>query len=442
VGFWDFLPWNNDKPKAQPAPKPAASKPAPEIRQGSQPSKPQYTVDDLFVKNWYGTETRKSGTGYQKSAEELLLPKSAQTFQPKAAEVKPFNMTPHLSSALSKAGWAVPTAANPDPGMAMLETELDSANARQLAEFSYGLDEGEAARIIDTYGSQNPGKALDAKNVRIESRANQAVPLTQDAYDKLSAEQRKAVDFNTLLVDAREKDLMLGPKDNSAVPDELKTYNERAEKIFGKGGGSEAYAPNTLKLLEDIDFKAVGQDLDEFLSLERTVTSDQLKGWTGEGGAAQRKNSAGYADAGEFGTIRSAENQAKVTADAIAKAGALIEKTLAETRLGGGVNDFLAHKAGEAPAPGWAGPSFSRPTQAEADWDEVLRGAFGHLADPNTKNLDTFWGGVQEYGYDEAQVDEIFSYIDARTRDLARSGKTAGGRTPQEIRALAGLEAL
>jgi hypothetical protein len=447
VGFWDWLPWNDDKPKA--APKPAAPKPTPEIRQAPpQQSKPRYTTEDLLPKNWYGTETRKPGTGYQKSAEELLLPKSAQTPQ-QVQQVKPFNMSPHLSSALSRSGWVVPTTAAPDPGLAMLETELDSANARELARFSYGLDEGEAARITDAYGSQNGNKTLDAKNVRVQSRATQAVPLTQDAYDKLTPEQRKAVDFNTLLVDAREKDLMLGPKGNSPVPDELKSYNQRAEKVFGKGGGSEAYAPNTLKLLEEIDFKAVGQDLDEFLSLERTVTADQLKGWTGQGGAAQRKSADGYTDAGEFGTIRSAENQAKVTADAIAKAGALIEKTLSQGDIGVDVNDFLNHRAGGPSKIGWADPSSAAfPDQAQADQNKTYWKILNMLADPSVESADTFWGVMRDLEYDEKQIDDVFKYIDQRTRDMAVSGKNpyatpdGAARSPQEIRALVGLGGL
>lgn len=456
MGFWDWLPWNDDKPKAEPKPapkptsKPSSSGPqnAAEYRRESGRSQP------FGGKDYSAARPQSVGTGYLSSSSKpktqgqgsfrngvyhppALLPKTpTQSNRPA--------LSPQLSEALSRYGWTVPTTEAADPGLELLETELDAANTRKLAEFSYGLDEGEAARIIDAYGSQNPGKSFKTENVRIRSKATEAVPLTQAAYDKLTPEQRKAVDFNTLLVDAREKDLMLGPKGNSPVPDELKSYNERAEKVFGKGGGSEAYAPNTLKLLEDIDFRAVGQDLDEFLSLQHTVTSDQLKGWTGQGGAVQRKDLNSYQDANEFGTIRSAENQSKVTADAIAKAGALIEKTLAETRLGGGnVNDFLAARAGQEAPIGWNPEGVLRADPAAQEQEEIYKGAFGMLSDPKVTDLNQFWSGMESLGYNEQQIDEVFRYIDLRTRDQLKTGKTPpGSRSPQEIRALAGLEAL
>jgi len=100
--------------------------------------------------------------------------------------------------------------------------------------------------------------------------------MTWDDYMALSDRGRAAVDFNTMLVQARERDLN---QQESYDPSkkERKLYNHDVKQAFGKDGGSETYAPATMALLEKIDFKDKTEDLDNFLGLKAAITARDLK---------------------------------------------------------------------------------------------------------------------------------------------------------------------
>jgi hypothetical protein len=137
---------------------------------------------------------------------------------------------------------------------------------RQLLDYEYELSAPELQRVRQ----ENP-----AARGTIKVTDNTATPLSWEEYDKLSGDQRAAVDFNTLLVQAREIDLKTDPKWYSDA--DKAQYAKDVEAIFGPMGGSDTLGVKTVELLKKIDFKAVGQDLDEFLSLERAVSAKELK---------------------------------------------------------------------------------------------------------------------------------------------------------------------
>lgn len=99
--------------------------------------------------------------------------------------------------------------------------------------------------------------------------------MTWEDYSALTDRQKSAIDFNTELVQAREKDRQI--KDPDAVPEQQrKTYENAVEEMFGTESGSDIYAPETLALLESIDYKPVDTDLDDFLNLKAAITEKDL----------------------------------------------------------------------------------------------------------------------------------------------------------------------
>jgi hypothetical protein len=361
------------------------------------------------------------------------------------ATLRPFTASSSIDSLLAGGGWQVPTRQE-QAGPMVSDTELDMANARELREFEYGLTQGELDRVTHLYGGKEGyrGSPLKAEETKISSGRITSAPMTWAAYDALTPEQRKAVDYNTLIIEAREKDLM---RQTPATDQEKADAKARAEKIFGQGGGSETYAPNTLKLLEDIDFKAVGQDLDEFLSLERTIGADQLKSWKPTGFEKTEQRSSAkeqYQDLHEYANVRSAENQKAITLDAINKAGALIQKATTELGtltpdFGSFVNRRFSDNPGD-PRPGWAPNDYEFADSALGQKDKYFRSTIDYLSDPSVGNLDEFWNGLRSSNFTEQDTDELFSYIDEWTRWAASTGKTVEGRrSPQDIRKLAGL---
>jgi hypothetical protein len=114
---------------------------------------------------------------------------------------------------------------------------------------------------------------------RREDKPAVAKELTWERYNDLPALQRAAVDFNTLLVQAREKDLK---NQDSYDPSkqEKRRYDRKTEKMFGEDGTSEIYAPETFGLLQQLEFEPEKNvDLDEFLSLKAAVSAKDLKGF-------------------------------------------------------------------------------------------------------------------------------------------------------------------
>jgi hypothetical protein len=98
--------------------------------------------------------------------------------------------------------------------------------------------------------------------------------LTWEEYNALTPEEQDIADLNKLLVRSREADLT---RDRKLKPAQMAQYTADVAAIFGPDGGSKVVAPKTVDLLKSIDFKGVGQDLDDFLSLNKGITVDEVK---------------------------------------------------------------------------------------------------------------------------------------------------------------------
>lgn len=101
--------------------------------------------------------------------------------------------------------------------------------------------------------------------------------MSQEEYDALTPLQRAAVDFNTNLVGAVRKDRKLEDV-YDPTKDQQAAYKVAIDNMFpGPGGGSKQYAPETMAVLQQIDFTDTAGDLDDFLNLDAAVKAKDLK---------------------------------------------------------------------------------------------------------------------------------------------------------------------
>ncbi len=107
--------------------------------------------------------------------------------------------------------------------------------------------------------------------------AKQVDQMTPEEYAALPPLQRAAVDFNGLLVQAVRKDRH-NQDEYKPTPQQREVYDLSVEKIFGKNGGSTMYAPETLGLLRQLDFKDSAASLDDFLGLKAAIGEEDLAG--------------------------------------------------------------------------------------------------------------------------------------------------------------------
>lgn len=108
-------------------------------------------------------------------------------------------------------------------------------------------------------------------------RARKAKEMSWDDYLGLTDKARAAVDFNTMLIQARQKDLRSDYEPNDA---QREVYDKAVERMFGDEGTSETFAPETLALLNDIGFEKTDakrfDDLDDFLGLSAALSAKDL----------------------------------------------------------------------------------------------------------------------------------------------------------------------
>jgi hypothetical protein len=446
------------------APKPSQSFPG----VGSQPSWHK-AVGAPTPKPWTPSPTGTGSNGVPKAVNQAMGPEfetAVKTLsKPTAAEYQ-------IMSAL---GWQMPEDAAPSVVASPYKTE----DPRDLVAYSYMPEKEEVLRIQEVYkgmpgftapdekitenapppmfGSQGvlPQEAK-LKETPVATELQQA-SLSWEEYDKLSEDQRKAVDFNTLLVRAREQDLS---NSQAFTPDQRKMYDTEVQGMFGESGGSETYAPNTVALLKQIDFKAVGQDLDEYLSLERAFTADEIKGFKIEGMPELKQMGEGgtnYEGARQRTNVEAAEVAAVTkSADAISKAmqdaTAVLDTFYATMEQGrlpimdtlGGKPLALSGAPGEQVGFPLTGQTYTVGDEAS----EKAKFFSDNYAAAAAGQMDQVWESIRVAGLNDAEQQELFSYFDTRSAQEARWGRPTGSlvdtesvtyQKPDEIRAALGL---
>jgi hypothetical protein len=352
-------------------------------------------------------------------------------------DIPKWNAPDEQKAALAAAGMNYGQAAPEKPEPLAL---VDMKSANPLTEHTYQISDRDWSAI-----QRSNGQWVDpAKNPAPEIRTgwDMSAPMTADAFAALSEDQRRAVEFNTLLLDAREQDLKTQQALTGA---DLEQYNKDVDIIFGMGGGSNVVAPNTVKMLKGLGMELQGQDLDDFLSGEAAVQLNELLEFqlpqtpnmiikpTGQTGMNQ--------DLVDFAYGRSAENRDRVTAVAIRKAGELIDAAL---------------KRQDIQQPDWVGTVWEglgiqkdKPVGWNSDrtqddplfqQEQFYQGAYNYLRNPANADLNGFWNSVKSAGLNEQEIDELFKYVDTRAQWEKRTGFTAeGARVGDDVRTFAGL---
>jgi hypothetical protein len=449
VGFFDWIKdrFDGDKPAPAPAqPKvlgPTVPKAAPFPGLDAQPSWAR-TAGAPAPKTWTPAATGNAPSGVPRAISQAMGPTFESSLQSLS---KP---TPAEYQIMSALGWKMPEGAAPQPEDAGYKTE----DPRDLVAFTYMPEKEEVQRIEEVYRGmpgytapdessrkKNPPPMFGSQGVLPQepelketpvTTEYQSAALTWDEYDRLSDDQRKAVDFNTLLVRAREADLSVS---HATDETQRKTYETDVKAIFGEQGGSEKYAPNTVALLKQIDFTAVGQDLDEYLSLERAFTADEVKKFSLEDVPELKQLGQGgvnYEGARQRTNVEAAEVTAVTkSADAIAKAmtdaNVVLDSfyaTMEQARLP--ITGTYGGKALTVETPELGFPvkgqtyDLTDETQAKAAFftDAYALAASGQM--------DRVWEQLSKHGATDADVQELFSYLDTRSQQEQRWGRPEG----------------
>jgi hypothetical protein len=183
---------------------------------------------------------------------------------------------------LQDLGWQTPGLEKPANAKADDTFNYQDKKIQQGQAFDYGLDAQQIKNLEDLYRDTpgfKPPDADTATSIRVMAEQNELAPVTWKQWDKMTPDQQQAATWNSQLWKASQRDIKLAGKRSTQGwdPERQQQYDDRVTAIFGEGGGSEIRAINTLKLLEEINFTAVGQDLDEYLSGERLITAEEMK---------------------------------------------------------------------------------------------------------------------------------------------------------------------
>lgn len=101
--------------------------------------------------------------------------------------------------------------------------------------------------------------------------------LSWDEYDALSPRQRAAIDANTALYGAASSD-----RENRSTANVDQSYQDDVVALFGEARSRAYSAPETVRVLQELGMKPMG-DLNDYLSLGALATTDDVaKLGTGE----------------------------------------------------------------------------------------------------------------------------------------------------------------
>ena len=158
----------------------------------------------------------------------------------------------------------------------------DGGEPEPMITGTQAVDTAAAAESMAARAKREMALSTNARPAKGEPAQGQPVgkvkPLTWEEYEALSPRARAAVDFNTMLVAAVNKD-----KSNQDTYEKTANKQERAQyevgvqEMFGDQRGSDLYAPETMAVLQQIKFRDAEADLDDFLGLKAAITTDDLK---------------------------------------------------------------------------------------------------------------------------------------------------------------------
>jgi len=324
---------------------------------------------------------------------------------------------------LNLEGEPAATQFRPGPAQAVDEARIDLATkARALREQAIGAN---------VQGPVAPNKPQGVGVGDIDK-------LSWAEYNALPEKQKAAVDFNTMLVQAVRKDRAnVSTYDPNAQ--QQATYDATVQRMFGEDHGSQMFAPETLSVLKQIDFKDHTADLDDFLHLNAAITTDDLRHIKDIEGPIAYEAQANPAQLDRYQLTKVlAENTADLE-DALAKGNQTLRSVSPEalaarnpivTRLGG------TPVGAKMTGPGWGDDPRS----------VFFRNSFEALSQPQyAAQKDKILAAINSQ-LAPGDYDLFMNYADQRARDaelynLPLSGNTATKHyTPDQFRQMLGLE--
>jgi len=113
--------------------------------------------------------------------------------------------------------------------------------------------------------------------------------LSNEEWAQLDPEQQQGIIANYALYEAslRDKEQAISFTDDTVDKD----YEKQVEAIFGEKGGSKYYAPETVRVLNELGYTDVdNNDLDNFLNGSAIMSYEDILGQTPEGEGTGRKS--------------------------------------------------------------------------------------------------------------------------------------------------------
>jgi hypothetical protein len=314
---------------------------------------------------------------------------------------------------------------------------------REAQGYGRGLTYGLATQ--DKILAQLEGRTVEEKP-EPKPKAKRTYEMTWEDYQALSEDQRAAVDFNTLLVGAREKDLNT---DYQETPQQRATYEKAVERMFGEDGGSETYAPETMAVLRQVDYENQDEDLDNFLGLKTAITVKELQDFRFDTPLEVKPPQVDTYDAKRAlglpipaaGPEQPLASGADALAASMAKANQLLQTFQDSAAMNR--NEDLRFFGGLLNDPKMS-PGFGQPEpDGSPNIHTFFQEAYDNLAIKGA-DVDATWNTITSTLRPD-EVQQFMQYADIRSGQAENYGlelgESKGLRTPEEFRKLLGLEA-
>lgn len=371
--------------------------------------------------------------------------------------------------------WLVDEAVKNASPTAEAQKKFEYRKISDLQPYKYELSRSQIDSLKDLYanreGYRNPDKVdPDSAVSKVQKTQVEEAELTWDAYDALTPDQRKAVDFTGMLVEAREKDLEL-PLPSPITAEKREEYDAKVADMFGEDGGSKTFAPHVVDLLSQIDFKAVGADLDEFLSLERGFSPKDLKNFSivdkeiVQGVAApdetqmlrannpympKDETATGFKYS-NFEELQSPENQLAIQSALAGNFGDVLEDKMKSAGLWDvrstwqQINPGSLDKKELRDVPlGWGyGVRDAGDAEQGMTWDKWYNNLAQSLKDKE-QDIDWVWEDMKNYAFTDKDKQYFYQWVDNLTRMQLDYGFNTDAQTrdPNEMRKLVGLDVI
>jgi hypothetical protein len=428
MGWWDsFKGWLNrpvrdpDKPNALGRGNNWWDKPAKDILN---------TDEELAARNAARGSTTPPGFGAK--ATTVLAPWAAaarysgepgraasQRLAP--APFDPTTASPSMQRYFRSVGWDTPEEEQaPEPGF-----KHEEGTTGWFGPHSYKLTPWQQEQAELNYGIEAPDNSPILSGGKYKSGR-----LTQETYDTLGEHQQRALKFNDLLLRAVQEDRRLRPSD-----EDRSEYDAKVAEMFGTQGGSDLYAPTTVRLLENLDLDLRGQDLDEYLSLDRAYTDREIASLQPWETIPELKRS------GKFGDDRSMQTAGILDIQQVEAAGAMLDKVMSwdeDSRMAAALG--MPRPAIEEIPFGWLTEGESRGDPLLDRKEQFFKESYNLLSSRQTETLDDFWMATDELQFTDADYEELFNYFYVMSKELDRAGATGPeSRTGAELREFVGL---